>query len=520
MFIDFALRLGARSSGLSLLSPRDIAVLTCESLTVRRLDPMTLAGVVVEGGPGPRWRSKGDGMMPARRNTAAPTTRLVRLASRPRALLMAPIFAGRRMRRASMLAAFAGLTWLLGFAFGENSSGGARYDFTISHWPTSLMFADQPFLAVIRDYPSSTTPLFHMLMAAMPWVHDPTAYRLTGFAIGTATLVIFGIAVHARFAKIWPDASVALLASGAVALSPGFRSAAFWGNTDVLPVLLTALVVLLLHDPDTGTWRAHTSLGRVVTVALVSAAAFYTRQLYAFLPVFSFWIMVTRTQVSRLLLCLIFGITAIPGLFLLQLWHGLNPPLAQAASQRDIGLQIKNLISVGALAAPFALPFLFARPAVKRPPKAAIVAVIAGVCLFLLAFQDMVLLSLGGGVVTKIGLLLGPAGVPFVLLLSACGWWAIGTLLVAGLDDAIVFGLAIVPLLIMPSPFQRYLDPLAFVLLLLVASPTSTRRLVTERSVLAGYFFFMGLEMIGLVWYGLLRHDGCSIATSIPSSPC
>ena len=86
------------------------------------------------------------------------------------------------------------------------------------------------------------------LAGALPWVHDPIAYRFTCLVLGIAALAAFGIAVQRRFQRIWPDYAMAGLAAAAVALSPGFRSAMFWGDTDALPLLFSALVCLLLHD--------------------------------------------------------------------------------------------------------------------------------------------------------------------------------------------------------------------------------------------------------------------------------
>ena len=425
---------------------------------------------------------------------------LTRTASRPFAPFPAVFPAVSQQRAIQVMAAFAGLTWVAGFLLGEDTSGGAQYDFLNSHWAGSKLFADRPFLPVLRDYPTATMPLQHLLMAQLPWVHDPFAYRLTGFAIGTAALVMFGIAVHHRFALVWRNPNLPLLAAAAVALSPGLRSAAFWGNTDALPLLLMALTVLMLYDGRTGNWRKSASLGLVIVVALTTAAAFYTRQFYAFLAIFCFWLLASRTQFSRPLLCLVFGITAIPALFLVWLWHGLTPPCCQSKPA------LTNVVYAGALAAPFALPFLFTRPPLGRPSTRAWIGLGAIATALFLIFHGMNLTPLGGGLITKFGLLLGPAGVPVVLACAALGWWAIGMLLASGLDNAILFGLAIFPLLLPDVRFQRYLDPLAFTLVLLLASPPLARRLVTERSIFAGYFFFLGLELIGLTWFMILGH--------------
>ena len=400
------------------------------------------------------------------------------------------------------LAVLAALSLLPGFILGEDTSGGASYDFRTFHWPAAQLFADQPFSVALRQYSSATTPLQHILLGALPWVHDPFAYRLSCLFLGVSALIVFGIAVQRRFQRIWPDYAMAGMAAGAVALSPGFRSAIFWGDTDALPLLFAALVCLLLHDARTGTWRTRVSVGRMAGIGLLGAAAFYTRQLYVVVPILSFWLLWSRQACSRVLLLCVFGATALPALYLFWIWGGLTPPRFHPVST------IESLIYVPALAAPFALPFLFAQGWTRwRLPSKPMLAGF-GLALVLLGsvFHGMTLTPLGGGLVTKIGLLLGPLGVPFVIVVASLGWIAIVKSLTSGPDNAVLFGFALGPMFLAGFFYQRYIDPLAFTMILLFASPPLRDRIVTHRSIVAGYVFFLGLEITGLIWFNLLGH--------------
>jgi hypothetical protein len=402
----------------------------------------------------------------------------------------------------TILTALAGFSLLPGFLLGEDTSGGAKWDFRVFHWPAAQSFADEPFSLALQQYTSATTPLQHILLGALPWVHDPAAYRLTGFILGVAALVAFGVAVQRRFERIWPDYTMAGLAAAAVALSPGFRSAMFWGDTDALPLLFSALACLLLHDPRTGTWRARASVGRVIGVSLLGAAAFYTRQLYVFVPVLSFWLLWSRQACSRILLLCVFGATAVPALYLFWIWGGLTPPQFHPVST------VESLIYVPTLVAPFALPFLVARrwTGWRWPSKSTLAGVSLALIVLAAVFYGRTLTALGGGIATKVGLQLGPFGVPFVIVVASLGWLAIVKSLISSADNAVLFGFALGPMFLAGFFYQRYIDPLAFTIVLLFASPPLSERIVTQRSIVAGYLFFLGLEVIGLIWFGLLGH--------------
>jgi hypothetical protein len=158
---------------------------------------------------------------------------------------------------------------------------------------------------------------------------------------------------------------------------------------------------------------------------------------------------------------------------------------------------------------PFTLPFIFAqRVSVWRPPSAAtLLGVTATLFVFMVAFHDMSLTTSGGGLITKVGLLLGWIGVPFVILAAVLGWWAIAAAVTSGWNNAILFGFAIFPLLLAGYFFQRYLDPLGFTIVLLLSSRPLSRQLLTERSIVAGYLLFLGLEAAGLTWFVFLGHS-------------
>jgi hypothetical protein len=62
----------------------------------------------------------------------------------------------------------------------------------------------------------------------------------------------------------------------------------------------------------------------LVALVVVSACAFYTRQYYAFLPVFAAWIVLTRTKTSPFLVLSVFFVATLPELYLVYIWKGVQ----------------------------------------------------------------------------------------------------------------------------------------------------------------------------------------------------
>lgn len=91
-----------------------------------------------------------------------------------------------------------------------------------------------------------------------------------------------------------------------------------------------------------------------------------------------------------------------------------------------------------------------------------------------------------------------------MIIIAALGWCAIGVVAVSELDNFILVSLAILPLLVAGTLYQRYLDPPAFAMILLLVSPPMAQRLAAERGIVAGYFFFLALELISLTWFVIL----------------
>lgn len=379
---------------------------------------------------------------------------------------------------------------------------GARYDALVFHWPTTKAFADHLNWHALAEYDSATMPLFHILLAQVPGVGDFTVYRTIGFIIGCMALAAVGCAIHRRFRPFLRDRSLIALLIGAVALSPGLRDATFWGSTDALPLLFLGLSVLLLTDPVTGDWLDRVSGARTVAIAMISAAAFYTRQQYIVVPVLAWWLLLRRSRFGALGVTGLFVAAAAPAAALLVTWHGLTTP----SHQGQQSLNPFNLIIVGAALFPTALPFVLSlrRPATKR------ILVVAGTGAALglvLSFLPLGISGVGGGIVIKLAMLLGPrGGIIVVSAIAALGWWTLISAARTHRDNALVALLVVTPLAIASPLYERYIDPIAPISIILLATPGVSRTLVQRHSIPMLFCLMLTLEVVTLTWFQIWGH--------------
>src|SRR5262249_10100769 len=145
--------------------------------------------------------------------------------------------------------------------------------------------------ALRKDYCSASNPLLHMAASLLPLHGDPKIYHMITFLSALLVWPLLSWAYYRRYSKYGTDWLWASFGASTILISPTFRSSAFWGTTDWVPLLFCAGTSLLLSRfQDTEADEART-IGplNLVVLAIVSASAFYTRQYYAFLPIFTAW---------------------------------------------------------------------------------------------------------------------------------------------------------------------------------------------------------------------------------------
>jgi hypothetical protein len=419
---------------------------------------------------------------------------------------------GRRIVPYS-LTLFAVLLFWGGLLVGEDALGGwSRGDLYIFHGRTISAFRTKPFLAVLSDYNSATTPLFQILESYNPLFGHDTAFRATNTLFCLFVCALFAFAIRRRFKGTPYSGTAALLIASSLLLSPYFRAQSYWVSTDVFPVFLLILTSLLLArvddgDPDS-TLSAHPML-LIPLLALISWAAFYCRQSYIFLPFYVFLILVWRFRSCWWWTVLVFCVLGLPAVYLVHLWHGLNPP----RFRRHEGAYLNNIAAPLSLILIYSLPFLVEGAVRTRGSLIKASRRLRMWWLFLpIGWMGFAFVfwsfrfsenDQGGGIAARMLSHFGSAG-RFMFLTIAYGGFLVALFLFqqASWQRRILLVSFLLPALAMAIFFQRYYDPLLVVFFFLLWERKVVSQYVTPR---AAYFLmaFNALLLTGAIAYNV-----------------
>lgn len=411
-------------------------------------------------------------------------------------------------------------SFVAGSLLGEDSTGDMSGDFYCNHWFTIERFLKFPWSKAVTNYYNPENPLFYMLASLLPIHEDPKIYHVVTFISGLLIWPLLSWAYYNRFYKYGIDWLWASFGASAILLSPTFRSSTFWGDTDWLPFAFcagTSLFLSRFQDPET---REPRKVGAytLLTLAAVSACAFYTRQYYAFLPILTAWTLLTRTTTSRLFILCVFFVAALPELFLIYLWKGLVPPLHQSENFHPALL---NVCKVGAVSGFLSLPILIG--CIRRPwrdtfqkwsgPRSTGLA-IAGLLVFItgttaLGSPEWIEKGWGGGgggIVVKTGVEMGAPGNAFIFTVSYFGLLAAILFAKRSATNAVLAVSYLMPLFLTAPTYQRYLEPSLMVALFLFADTQTTRVLFNKPVLIYNWVFTALILTTGIIYYDFFHH--------------
>ena len=233
------------------------------------------------------------------------------------------------------------ISFLLGFFFNENSSGGGLIDFK-HEWISIQEFKLGINSALTSmKYESSRTPLFLILNYFNPFNDTEYGFRFSNFIFNLFIPISFFYLLR----KKYDDLSFNLIVAITVLLylSPYFRTSSYWAHQENLPVFFTicSLLYLQLYESN----KINRNFIHIFGIAIVSSLAFYSDQKYIFASLFCFikLIILYRNNYKNIFfICVFFFISSLPIFYLFYLWKGILP----IQSQVRIGFYPKN-ISLG-----------------------------------------------------------------------------------------------------------------------------------------------------------------------------
>jgi hypothetical protein len=407
------------------------------------------------------------------------------------------------------------ISFIVGDLLGEDSAGGMRFDFYTSHWITIQRFSTMPWSKAVADYYNPENPLFYMLASLLPLHGNLKLYHAITLVTGLLIWPLLSWAYYRRYSKFGIDWLWASFGASAILLSPTFRSSTFWGNTDWLPFTFCAATSLLLskfQESGGGKSRAISPV-TLIALAVVSSCAFYTRQYYAFLPIFTAWIIFSNTKTSWLLILGVFGLAMLPEVFLIYVWKGIVPPFHQG---QNFDPALVNFWKTGAAVGLLSFPIIVG--CIRRSlgdvfPRwwGVRATVLAGAGL--LAFITLIIAlgapewvnngwgGGGGGIIIKAGVRMGAFGTPFILTTSYFGLVAIILFSMQSTTNAVLAATFLAPLFLTAPTYQRYLEPSLVVALFLFVDTEIAKAIFNKRVLLYNFIFNGIILLMGIIYY-------------------
>ena len=232
-------------------------------------------------------------------------------------------------------------SFLLGFYYNENSSGGAV---DIEHIYKNYNLFEKYSLKDIpwQKYDSTSLPLYYVIISFLFDFKDSSELNLFNLIISFFSFFIFYLILKLNFNErinLLKNHQLLLLAS-IIFLGPYFRTSTFWGLEEILGIffLLTSIYFYKIY-------KKNKSFLTLFVCIFSSCLCFYTRQSYIFLLVLIFFNLINFKKIfdkKNYFIIFSFIILLLPSLYLFIIWEGIFPPIA--VKTRGISLlQFQNI---------------------------------------------------------------------------------------------------------------------------------------------------------------------------------
>ena len=390
-------------------------------------------------------------------------------------------------------------SFILGFFFKENSSGGGEIDYQ-SIINNFLLFKEFSLNEINWDlYQSTSLPIYYIITKYLIPMNNWNLYlSIFTFIASFITIILFYKALSLKLKNKSFDWGLFLIAIIPM-LSPFFRTSAYWSleeNFGYLFFLLSILFYIISQDKKE-------FFGLAI---FFGCCAFYARQNYAFISIilflcyFNFQNFFTK---KNIIICILFFLFLTPSLYFFYNWGGFDP-----LGGIRVKFQKENIVVVLSNFFLYLLPFLifYDFDQIKKIIKIRINIIISIILLLMIFFIFFFIgeisketlyyqNKLGGGMVYKIifhnNLFITNFYIQKLLLILTA---FIGLLfiLLFSLNNLNFFIFSLITLIIfsnVSTVYQEYFDPLIFFSVLLFTDIIKSKNFNKYRAILIFYFF-------------------------------
>ena len=229
------------------------------------------------------------------------------------------------------------ISFIFGFYHGEFSAGTGEGGGD-SQWirENIKIFIENDLLTAIfhPDLFGNRTPLIYVLNKLInPFFYDFEKYRLSVFILSIFGPVFLYQLLKLKFYNV--DRKILLLISSIVYLSPYYRTSAYWGlneNYGIITMVLSFLFLIKFLK-----FKKKRNIN-VFGIILFSTLTIYFDQKFLIVPLICYINMILfKSNLNfKITISLIYGVLALPYLYLFYKWGGIVPPVTQLSNPKTI----------------------------------------------------------------------------------------------------------------------------------------------------------------------------------------
>lgn len=248
----------------------------------------------------------------------------------------------------NFLFSFAILTYFFyGFYLDENSAGAGGYNGDFRLIWENLTLLKQNIIINLNspEYSDSRPPLSYILHILLnPFIYNEEVFRFSNLLISSVIPFLLFFSIKENYPTL--NASLIILLSLTVTLSPYFRTTAYWAlgeNYGIIFLLLSYLTYVNLKK-NILNHKNHKIPFLIFLLCLFSSLVVYFDQKLVFLPfliLIYFFNLKTETK-YKIFSLILFFIFSLPYFYLIYLWGSLIPPLASDARQVGSSIHLFN----------------------------------------------------------------------------------------------------------------------------------------------------------------------------------